>query len=180
MKNNIKYLLLVVVLVTAIASCTKMQDIGTLNTGNFSDTTGELKSAADFPIGVAVDYTPMLNDTKYSDIVKRDFDVVSFGYEMKHGAIVQDNGTLSYTKADALVAACGSLDIFGHTLGWHQNQNATYLKSYAGITIPAATELATNPGFESGLSGWATYNAQNGQPLLLLPYHQKCIVVPGR
>jgi endo-1,4-beta-xylanase len=141
-----------------LASCKKGPELNILDTGNFGETGTALKDAADFPIGAGIDFTPMISDPKYSETVKRDFDAVTFGYHMKHGAIVQDNGTMNFTNTDALVAAAGTMDIFGHTLGWHQNQNATYLKTFAGIVLPAATELATNPGFESGLTGWPIFN----------------------
>jgi endo-1,4-beta-xylanase len=142
-------------------ACKKTPEVGILETGEFGETVTPLKDAADFPMGTAIGYTPMLNDTKYSEVVKRDFDAVTFEYEMKHGAIVQNNGSMNFTRADALVAAVGTMEVFGHTLGWHQNQNATYVKSFAGITVQAATELATNPGFENGLTGWSVFNTGN-------------------
>lgn len=148
-----------------LSACSKMKDVGILNTNDFSDTATAIKDAADIPVGVAIDFPTMINNAAYSAIVKRDFDRVTFGYHMKHGAIVKDNGTMDFTNTDALVASVGTMDIFGHTLGWHANQNATWLKSYSGLVIPAAAELLANPGFElggTGLSNWATYNAQNG------------------
>ncbi|NII25391.1 hypothetical protein HB364_09885 [Pseudoflavitalea sp. X16] len=163
MKNKYRSLLTIAAAITLLASCTKMRDTGIMEMRNFSDTAAVLKDATDVPIGVAIDYTPMLNDAKYAAVAKRDFDGVTFGYQMKHGAIVQSDGTLKFTNADALVAASAGLNIFGHTLGWHANQNATYLKNYSGLTVPAAVELiASNAGFESGLAGWSTFNAQNG------------------
>src|SRR5262249_40124209 len=151
-----------VIFMLSISACTKMRDAGILNTGNFTDTTDALKNETDMTMGVAIDYTPMITDPKYSGVVQRNLDRVTFGYTMKHGAIVKDNGTMDFTQADALVNAVGGMQIHGHTLSWYANQNATYLKSYAGITVPSATELVTNGGFESGLSGWSTFNASNG------------------
>jgi endo-1,4-beta-xylanase len=159
MITKFKTYLPAVAVALAISSCSKMQDVGILNTGNFPADETSLKSAASFPIGVAINYGPMTNEQKFSDIVKRDFSQVVCGYEMKHGAVVQNNGSFNFTQADALVAAVGSMDVFGHTLGWHQNQNATYLKNYAGITLPAATELLPgNVGFESGNTNWSIFN----------------------
>ncbi|HMP91663.1 MAG TPA: endo-1,4-beta-xylanase, partial [Phnomibacter sp.] len=117
--------------------------------------------AADFPIGVALSYTPTMTDTRYLEIVKRDFDETVFEYHMKHGAIVQDNGSFNFTRTDEMVNAVGSNALFGHVLAWHSNQNATYLKNFAGIVVPAATELLSNPGFESGLASWSTFNSGN-------------------
>lgn len=155
----------VAALTLVLSACTKHKDAGILDTGNFTDTTGALKDATDITMGVAIDYPTMVTNSNYSNIVKRDYDRVTFGYHMKHGAIVRDNGTMDFTNTDALVNAVGSMDIFGHTLGWHANQNATYLKNFSGLTVPAAVELLQNPGFESGggaLGNWNTYNAQNG------------------
>lgn len=105
------------------------------------------------------------NPHPYAEIVRRDFDQVVFDYHMKHGAIVQNNGSYNFTNTDALVAAAGPMDIFGHTLLWHSNQNAAYLKNFAGITVPAAAQSLANAGFELGggtLANWNTFNNQNG------------------
>ncbi|GAB2835002.1 endo-1,4-beta-xylanase [Ferruginibacter profundus] len=147
-------------MIIAFSACTKMKDTGTLNTGGYNDGTAALKDASNGNfIGVAIDFPAMVTNSAYSDVVKRDFNQVTFGNLMKHSSIVKDNGTMDFTNTDALVAAVGTLDIFGHTLGWHSQQNATYLKSYSGLVVPAAAELATNPGFEvGGLSGWSIFN----------------------
>ncbi|MCG2614290.1 endo-1,4-beta-xylanase [Terrimonas sp. NA20] len=152
---------LILFLPAAFAACKKGPDSNIQDRGNFTENGTALRDVADFPIGTAINYQPLTNEPKFAEIVKRDFDAVTFGYEMKHGAIVQSNGTYNFTNADAMVAAVGPMEVFGHTLLWHQNQNATYLKNYAGITVPAATELATNPGFESGLTGWSVFNSGN-------------------
>jgi len=151
----------IVALAITVGACKKTPEVDFQNTGSFSETGTALKDAADFPLGAAVSLTPFTTDNNYSATAKRDFDAVTFEYLMKHGAVVQDNGSFNFTNTDALVAAVGAMDIFGHTLNWHQNQNANYLKSYSGITVPAAAELLTNPGFESGLTGWSVYNSGN-------------------
>ncbi|MGC8751774.1 endo-1,4-beta-xylanase [Hydrotalea sp.] len=170
MKKIFVYLLAPLSCYTALVGCKKME-VGIMNTGNYTDTSTYIKDAATadgFPFGLAIDYAPMMNNPVYSGTVAREATSVTFTYQMKHGAIVQNDGSLNYTNTDALVNKCVSagLQIYGHTLGWHQNQNATYLKNYAGITIPAATELLANPGFELGaattFSNWSTYNAANG------------------
>lgn len=152
------------VLMLVVLSCTKMRSTGILSRDDFSDTTAALKDITDVIMGVAIDYSPTINDARYAGVIKRDFDRVTFGYQMKHGAIVLDNGTMDFSKADALVNAVGSMQVHGHTLGWHANQNATYLKQYAGI-VSTAVELIKDPGFESGdassFNYWFTYNAQS-------------------
>lgn len=158
MKKLSKYSLAVIALALTVSACKKEIKTGNLNTGDFPATETPLKDAASFPVGVAINYGPLTNEPKFLETVKRDFDQVVMGYEMKHGAIVQSNGSYSYANADAMIAAVGSMDVYGHTLMWHQNQNATYLKSFAGITIPAAAELSTNGNFEGGQTGWSIFN----------------------
>ncbi len=147
-------------MVMAFSACTKMKDVGVLDTGGFTDNASALKDAGNGGyIGVAIDYPAMVTNSAYSTVVKRDFSQVTFGNLMKHSSIVKDNGSMDFTNTDALVASVGTMDIFGHTLGWHSQQNATYLKNYSGLVVPAATELAPNPGFEvSGLANWSIFN----------------------
>lgn len=148
-----------VLLIAALSACTKMKDTGILNTGGYTDTTTALKDAANGNfVGVAIDYPAMVTNSAYSGVVKRDFNQVTFGNLMKHSSIVKNDGSMDFTNTDALVASVGTLDIFGHTLGWHSQQNATYLKTYSGLVVPAATELTSNSGFESGMSGWNIFN----------------------
>src|SRR5687768_14648670 len=125
------------------------------------DTTQPLKTAASFPVGVAISYTPMLNSAPYASVVKRDFDAVTFDYHMKHGAIVKGDGSFDFTLSDALLNASTGLEIFGHTLGWHQNQNAAYLRSFASGAAVYGPELLSNNGFEDGLNGWSVFNSGN-------------------
>jgi endo-1,4-beta-xylanase len=124
-----------------------------------------LKNLASFPVGVAVSHNSMINDALYAAIVQRDFDAVTFENEMKHGSIVQNNGNLDFSKADALVNAVSGLQIFGHTLAWHSGQNATYLRNFAGMVVPGGSELLSNNDFELGgttFDNWSTFNSANG------------------
>jgi endo-1,4-beta-xylanase len=152
--------LLFLSLVVLMTACRKNNGFGEKEVVVDYDTTTPLKDVAAFPIGVAISYTPMLNDQAYASVVKRDFRSVTFDYHMKHGAIVQNNGTLDFSRADAMINAAGSMEVFGHTLGWHQNQNAAYLKQYAGL-IQVSSEMLPNAGFESGLSTWGVWNTGN-------------------
>lgn len=153
--------MLLAIAATWAPCCTKDPKVGIRNTGDYTETGTPLKDATDIPIGVAISATPFLNDPSYANIVKADFDGVTFEYLMKHGAIVKDDGSLDFTNTDALVNAVGAQQIFGHTLGWHQNQNAGYLKMYAGIVTEDPEQLLSNPGFESDLSGWQQRNTGN-------------------
>lgn len=154
-----------------ISSCKKNNDTtGTTqppptNPPPVSDTSGTLKDAADFDIGIAVDYSPFMNNSAYLAVVAREADNVTFGYNMKNGAIVKDDGSFDFTNADAMlnVATSAGLKVYGHTLVWHENQNATYLNSLvAGAPDSSAPNIIVNGGFEinSGgtFSNWSVYN----------------------
>lgn len=130
-----------------------------------SDTSGTLKDAADFDIGFAVDYSPFINNSSYRAVVAREADNVTFGYNMKHGAIVKNDGSFDFSNADAMlnVASNAGLKVYGHTLVWHENQNATYLNSLTqGTPDSTSPNILVNGGFETNSGGdfsnWSVYN----------------------
>jgi endo-1,4-beta-xylanase len=164
----------------ALASCglfiaCKKQDINILNTGNFKNTDGTLQAASDFPIGFGADYQPMKGNADYLNTMKTEGSSVTFAYEMKHGAIVKDDGSYDYSNADDQlnIATSAGLQVYGHTLVWHQNQNATYLNGLVGGGGNSGGEqnLISNGDFETwgstaaggwlsgtAATGWAVYN----------------------
>lgn len=152
---------IVFLFIIAGSSCKKNNSVGNSNTGGFSDTAGTLKGVASFPIGIAIDYAPMKNDASYAATVKREAVSVTFGYQMKHGAIVRNDGSFDFSRADELVniATSAGLTVFGHTLAWHVNNNGDYLRSLT--TAPAGTGAAVtlaNGDFETGTTnfpGWS-------------------------
>src|SRR5436190_6598815 len=80
--------------------------------------TGPLKSGAAFNVGLAIDYTQYKNDANYANLVSRETNNVTFGYQMKHGAVVKNDGSFDFTRTDEMVnqASAAGLWIFGHTL----------------------------------------------------------------
>ena len=117
-----------------------------------STVTGFLKDVTDIPLGVAISYEEYTkNGANYAAIIKSEFDNVTFGYQMKHGAIVRNSGALDFTRCDELVNLVG-MPIFGHVLAWHQNNNGDYLRSLATGSASSATapNLINNGDFEQG------------------------------
>jgi endo-1,4-beta-xylanase len=114
--------------------------------------TGPLKNGAAFHVGLAIDYAQYKNDAAYAATVHREANNVTLGYDMKHGAIVKNDGSFDFSRADEMVnkASAAGLWIFGHVLAWHQNQNGDYLRSQASIA--GATDVFTgqNGDFELG------------------------------
>jgi GH35 family endo-1,4-beta-xylanase len=69
-------------------------------------------------------------DDSLKVVLQRDFEAVTFGNEMKHDNIVTASGAFNCSRADEMVGwtkDCG-LKLFGHTLGWHSQQQCDYLK----------------------------------------------------
>jgi endo-1,4-beta-xylanase len=143
-----------------ILSCTKTNTGGS-NTGGGTgggtvnqDTVGTLKDAATplgFPFGIAIEMLFKTN-LPYANVVKREASAVTFGYLMKHGAIVTDNGSLNYTNTDELMslATTAGIEVFGHTLAWHQNQNGNYLRSLTVGGGAGGPNLLTSGDLEAG------------------------------
>jgi len=144
-------------LLTSTGNVTPADSLGilkTLTTGSFTN------------MGMAVTYGPMLNDSKYLATVKTHANNITFGNELKEGSVVSSNGTYNYTTADALYKICADngLQVFGHTLVWHSQQNATYLNSLIApqVTAPVYTNVLANGSFEAGsgssFTNWSAYN----------------------
>ena len=97
----------------------------------------------DFKLGAGVSVDGFNNKgVVYSHIVSN-FDEVTAGWEMKHGGIVQDDGSLNLARVSNFITTAqeAGITIYGHTLAWHANQNAKYLNS-----IIADQEIETDPG----------------------------------
>lgn len=94
----------------------------------------------DFKLGVALSLNDYVNKTAMYRLANSNFNEIVLGYEMKHGAVVQADGSLNLTNVKKLVttAQAAGVALYGHTLTWHANQNATYLNGLitgaSGIT----------------------------------------------
>lgn len=123
-----------------------------------------LKSyATNFLLGAGIDDVFYMNDEEWRNIVNENFEDVTVGYAMKHGPMVTNTGALNFGPMDAFVARTktAGLSIYGHTLAWHSNQNATYLNGLiADQVIPGTpgTNLFSNGDFEgNSLAPWGGY-----------------------
>ncbi len=168
MKNNKLILSCIsLCLLTGLYSC-KKDAMGILNTGGYDnmDTSGTLKSIAGFPIGFAA-YMGDAGFSKYFPIIAKEGNNITPGNEMKYGSVVRNDGSLNFVNADNLVsqASAAGLQVFGHTLMWHSQQNTTYLKSIAGDGVAVIPNIITNGGFEAGTgdpygNNWSSYTGK--------------------
>jgi endo-1,4-beta-xylanase len=143
--------------------------------------TGPLKNGATFNVGLAIDYTQYKNDASYAALVSREANNVTLGYQMKHGAIVKNDGSFDFSKTDEMVnqATAAGLWVYGHTLTWHQNQNGDYLRSLA--TVSGSTNLFTgqNGDFESGsATSFAPYWARLASAPAVATYEVETLSPP--
>lgn len=127
-----------------------------------------LKVYSDFSLGNGIGISLYMSDANYRKIVNENFDEVTPGYEMKHGAMVNSKGEINFTNVDAFIAATKSagLKVFGHTLIWHSNQNASYLNGIIAPTvIPGSSGtnvLDLTPIKNGTFTGWARNNPGKG------------------
>ena len=82
-------------------------------------------------LGMGLD--DFLASEEYSRVVLDNYQGVTFGNAMKHGSLMKSNGTLDWTKIDQFLAQNTGLDIYGHNLIWHTQQNQTQLR---GLIAP--------------------------------------------
>ncbi|MBK8950994.1 MAG: hypothetical protein IPM85_00190 [Chitinophagaceae bacterium] len=77
---------------------------------------------------------------------------------------------MNFTNTDALLASVGSMDVYGHTLGWHSQQNATYLKDSSGLTvIRLLLNWPQTLALKAACQGWSIFNSMAPLLLPLLP-----------
>ena len=121
-----------------------------------------------FKFGAAVSLSDYINKGVTYRLVNSNFDELVAGYEMKHGAVVQADGSLALdnTKKFLQTAKAAGMTVYGHTLTWHANQNATYLNNLISpmtVTTPGFANALTVTGLQDGsFTGWTKTNAGAG------------------
>ena len=127
-----------------------------------------LNSYTDYVLGAGIILDLYMNDETYSTIVNENFDDVTVGYAMKHGPMVNAEGELNFETVDNFIAKTkeAGIDVYGHTLIWHANQNASYLNGLiAPQVIPGSSGASALDlsGLKDGtFTGWALNNPGDG------------------
>ena len=111
---------------------------------------------ANFKLGGGVSMDEYVKRGVMYRLANKNFNEVVAGYGMKHGAVVQADGSLALepVKNFLATATADGVSVYGHTLLWHANQNATYLKILIAPKIIPATggptwDLVTGNDFET-------------------------------
>ncbi|MGV3768324.1 MAG: endo-1,4-beta-xylanase [Chitinophagaceae bacterium] len=107
-----------------------------------------LPAHPNFKLGAALSLSDYVNKSVMYRLANRNFNEIVMGWEMKHGGVVQPNGSLALDNVANLMekAKEAGMPVFGHTLCWHANQNASYLNGLIGPL------MVTAPSFPNGLS----------------------------
>jgi GH35 family endo-1,4-beta-xylanase len=127
-----------------------------------------LNNYSDYVLGAGIVLDLYMNNETYRSIVDENFDEVTVGYAMKHGAMVNSEGEINFEPIDDFIAQTNQaeVDVYGHTLVWHANQNASYLNSLIAPTVIPGSSGASAldiSGLEDGsFNGWAKNNPGDG------------------
>ena len=123
---------------------------------------------ANFKLGCGVGLNEYVNDETYRQLVNENFNDITIGYMMKHGAVVQSDGSLNFNYIDELFDKTNEagISVFGHNLVWHQNQNAAYLNGLIAPTVlpgDAGSNSLDLTGLQDGsFTGWTRNNPGAG------------------
>lgn len=118
-----------------------------------------------FKLGAGISLSDYTSKSLMYRLVNKNFDEITLGYEMKHGAIVQADGSLALDNVNKLLTTAkeANVSVFGHTLCWHANQNATYLKKLIAPDVLSSTgpgwDLITANDFETADASNYQYNS---------------------
>ncbi len=128
--------------------------------------------SSNFILGCGVGLTEYTDDATINQLVNQNFNDITIGYLMKHGPVQKSDGSLSFTHIDRLFekTTAAGISVYGHTLVWHQNQNATYLNGLiAPQVIPdvGGTNALDITGLQDGsFAGWARNNQGAGMSIV--------------
>lgn len=118
-----------------------------------------------FKLGTGVSLSTYNEKGLFYRLVNSNYDEIVAGYAMKHGAVVQADGSLNLAQVETFLANAekAGVSVYGHTLIWHANQNATYLNnSIADEEIPGSKEptwdLVSEADFETDDDSNYSYN----------------------
>lgn len=126
------------------------------------------ENTPDFKLGAGVSLSEYADKEVMYRLINTNFDEVTAGYEMKHGAVVQSDGSLSLANVEAFLeeTSKNNLTVYGHTLCWHANQNASYLNGLLSpliVTSPSYVNSLDLSGLNDGtLNGWSYPNSGAG------------------
>lgn len=84
-----------------------------------------------FKLGAGVTVSDYIQKGSYYRWINENFDMITAGNAMKYASVVGDNGAMNFGTVMQFVSAAkeAGIEIYGHTLLWHAQQNTKYLNS---------------------------------------------------
>lgn len=116
-----------------------------------------------FKLGIALGANDFVAGGQVHSLAISNFDEMTAGNEMKYASCVADDGTMNFYNVTNFVneAKAAGMTIYGHTLGWHSQQNIKYLNSLIADKEVVGDGSVTNKyayqsDFEDGnpIGGW--------------------------
>lgn len=116
-----------------------------------------------FKLGIALGANDFVAGGQVHSLAISNFDEMTAGNEMKYASCVSDDGTMNFYNVANFVneAKAAGMTIYGHTLGWHSQQNIKYLNSLIADKEVVGDGSVTNKyayqsDFEDGnpIGGW--------------------------
>ncbi len=85
----------------------------------------------DFTLGCGVGVNDYLQGQGVYALVNTNFDMMTAGNAMKYASVVNDKGEMNFGTVQSFVNAAdkAGMQIYGHTLCWHSQQNTKWLNS---------------------------------------------------
>lgn len=99
-----------------------------------------------FKLGLAASVSDFVQQGVVYEAVTTNFDEMTAGNAMKYASVVADDGTMNFSTVSNFVdvAKAAGITIYGHTLGWHAQQNMTYLNGLIASTVVPADPSTVN------------------------------------
>jgi endo-1,4-beta-xylanase len=129
------------------------------------------KANPDFKLGAGISLNEYTSQSLMYRVVNKNFDEITLGYEMKHGAIVKSDGSLALDNVNKLLKTAqeANVSVYGHTLCWHANQNATYLNGLIAPIKIAGGSLPIEAGYGLKMTNPSVVNPWVAQTIYDIP-----------
>ncbi len=121
-----------------------------------------------FKLGLAASVSDFVQQGVVYEAVTTNFDEMTAGNAMKYASVVADDGTMNFSTVSNFVdvAKAAGITIYGHTLGWHAQQNMTYLNG-----LIADKEITVDPGdMEVVQDAYFDYSKYTDYPFHVMGY----------
>lgn len=121
-----------------------------------------------FKLGLAASVSDFVQQGVVYEAVTTNFDEMTVGNAMKYASVVADDGTMNFSTVSNFVdvAKAAGITIYGHTLGWHAQQNMTYLNG-----LIADKEITVDPGdMEVVQDAYFDYSKYTDYPFYVMGY----------